>query len=1246
MGCHSPEKKKGGLILTSKEGILAGSREGRVVVSGKPEESKLLTSLSTDAEPHMPPKGQLTVTQIQTLRAWIQGGLPWPALAPHPSSPLKLAPLPEAYHPTLASCVSPDGRWLASAQGGTLLLYALLSNRFELRVTRPAHTDAVQSLSWSPDGRWIASGGWRKIALWRSEGLDLSREWTTDLTSRITGLEFGHDSKTLFAADGGFGTPGLIREFHVLSPENQPSRSWTAHQDTILDLEVSADGSKIVSAGADKLIKLWDTKTQRERATLEGHSAQVTSVCFNSNATQIASAGADHELKVWDLATREKIATLGQHTSALSALKWFSTHQVLFVAREDGAVIRFSEIKPHSGDQSSYAAQEHRLGSLKHAVMTLAVTPDRQRVFAGTQDGVTEAWVSDGKSLTTLTNPPPARVEMESAPAQPSLHKKEALVALPHSLRQDLARALKPSFVVEISLSPPAVKLGGDSLVQSMIVTAKTSDGLEHDITTLARFGSDSPSPFELGIYGEVKALRSGRGMLRAHFLGRTAEVPVEVSSAASEVASAVPSAPLSFTKDVLPALSKAGCNAGACHAKPEGQNGFRLSVFSYDPKSDYQEIVQEGRGRRVFPAAPDESLVLKKPTGGIPHEGGVRIQPGSATHQLLVRWIRQGMPFSLTNETSLTGIEIFPKERRYKKGAMQRVVVQARYSDGSRRDVSRLATFASSDREVVKVEDQPQMQIGTLTGQGVVVARYMGFVADSQVLIPAEQLLEESLYSDLPRRNFIDDLALAQFQELGLLPSERCTDSEFLRRATLDLLGLLPSADEAREFASDPSQDKRDRLIVRLLEHKAYGDYWANKWNDLLRPNPDRVGVKSIFTLDQWLRQSFRENKPYDQFVREILTAEGMNHREGPAVIYRDRREPADLTTMFSQLFLGTRLECARCHHHPNEKWGQEDFYQFAAYFGPLKQKGAGLSPPISAGMETFYHAPGGEVRHPVSGAVMVPKAPDGPTTPAEPGRDPRIGLATWLTAPENPFFARAAVNRVWACFFGRGLVEPVDDFRISNPCVNPALLSALAEDFSRNGYNLKHLIRRIMESRLYQLSSTPNASNLGDTRNFSRSYRRRLPAEALLDAVSDITGVPESFAAMPVGTRAIETWSYKIDSQFMDAFGRPNSSSDCPCERDTRSSVVQTLHLMHSKGLQSKLSHPNGRVRELASGRHTPEEIITELYLLAYARRPSSSETARALQTFEKPEANRQNATEDVLWALLNSAEFVFNH
>ncbi|HET6408643.1 MAG TPA: DUF1553 domain-containing protein, partial [Chthoniobacteraceae bacterium] len=392
----------------------------------------------------------------------------------------------------------------------------------------------------------------------------------------------------------------------------------------------------------------------------------------------------------------------------------------------------------------------------------------------------------------------------------------------------------------------------------------------------------------------------------------------------------------------------------------------------------------------------------------------------------------------------------------------------------------------------------------------------------------------------------------------------------------------------------------------------------------------------------------SFRRNKPYDQFVREIILSEGNNHRDGPAVVYRDRREPADLTTTFSQLFLGVRLDCAKCHHHPNEKWGQDDFYRMAAFFGPLKQKGGGISAPISGGSETFYFAPGQTVKHPVTGETMEPRPPDGPAIQSDDKSDPRQALVDWMLTAQNPFFAKAIANRMWAAFFGRGIVDPVDDFRLSNPPSNPELMDELAQEVIRHKFDLKALMRTILNSHLYQLSGTPNEWNRGDTRNFSRSYRRRLPAEVIADAIADVTGVPNSYEGMPPGSRAIEAWTYKIDSRTMDAFGRPNSSSDCPCERDVKPSITQSLHLMNSRSLHGKLksTEAGARIEQIIKGDRPVDEIVTDLYLLCYSRRPTAEERQIATATFSAEGATRRTATEDLLWALLNSAEFVFNH
>lgn len=1287
--CHNQEKKKGGLVLTSRERLLEGGDNGVVVVSGKPEASSLAKALVKDADPHMPPKKQLSDAQIKVLRDWIKGGLVWNEAALEEEDAIvavRLSALPASYQPVLAIALSPDGERLAVGRGGSVVIHDASQTNLPVLAQFEAHRDAVQSLAWSGDGRWLASGGFQRLVLWNGESFKREREWTNGLAGRITAITFSPEGDQLVLVDGVQAQSGFVRVFSI--DDGKIRNSWRAHEDTIFDMDLSHDGKQLVTASGDKLIKVWDLATKKEIARLEGHTAQVLAVAFNTNATQVASGGADKLLKVWDIETRHTTSSLGRHASAITALAWPGDGKVIVAATDGGVAFTYKNVKAHTGKETSESGDERKLGEAGEAVLCVAATTDAKRVFAGTHDGVVQVWNSEGKLLAKLTAPTAPMTPGVASHLEKHSSRPQAALIKPSKHRvASSRRPLQAGDVLSLHAEPEQLHLSADAPRHGVLITARTKDGFEIDVTREAKFSASRPAPFEAAPTGEVLAKRVGEGVLTAQFKGKRVQIPVKVRGAEAANIFSNPASPsISFLRDVLPALSKAGCNAGACHAKPDGQNGFRLSVFSYDPKSDYAEIVKENRGRRIFPAAPDESLIIKKPTTAMPHEGGLRFERGSETHRLLTRWLREGMAYSLTNEPTLQRIVVFPKERRFHKGATQRLLVQAHYSDGNIRDVTQLAGFDSNDKEIAKVDEHGVISVGTLTGQGVVVARYMGFVADSQILVPADRLLPETQYASLPKNNFIDGLAYAHFQQLGLFPSDLCTDAEFLRRASLDAIGVLPTPEEVREFlglsigsksalplpatpergegrgegrsdkgssSSQPSppteerESKRRALIDRLLARPEYADYWANKWADLLRPNPDRVGVKSVFVFDQWLRESFRQNKPYDQFVREILSAEGSNHRDGPAVVYRDRREPAELTTMFSQVFLGTRFECAKCHHHPNEKWSQDDFYQFAAFFGTVKQKGAGVSPPISGGTETFYFAPGGKgVKHPVTGQAMSPRPPDGAPTQSAEGIDPRRALADWLTAPDNPFFARAIANRVWAVFFGRGLVEPVDDFRISNPCVNPPLLDALANDFAKSGYDLKHLMRTIMESRLYQLCSTPNESNLADTRNFSRAYRRRLPAEVLLDAVNAVTGVPDTFAGMPAGSRATQAWTYKIDSQLMDAFNRPNPSSDPPCDRDRQMSVVQSLHLMNSKALQSKLSHKTGRVRQLADSTKSPEEIVTELYFTTLSRPPSDDELKLATAAFTAEKATRQTATEDIFWALLNSAEFVFNH
>ncbi|MFM7592061.1 MAG: DUF1549 domain-containing protein, partial [Isosphaeraceae bacterium] len=619
------------------------------------------------------------------------------------------------------------------------------------------------------------------------------------------------------------------------------------------------------------------------------------------------------------------------------------------------------------------------------------------------------------------------------------------------------------------------------------------------------------------------------------------------------------------------------------------------------------------------------------------------------------------GMPHASAESARPVAVSVEPKNLILKPKSAHQVRVLATYSDKSVRDVTHLAAFTSSDSVVASVDTSGLVTAGPLPGEVAISARFENIFGQCETTIPLPGSLPEEYYRKLPRYNEIDELVYGRLQKLGIGVSVQAEDATFLRRVYLDIIGRLPTPDETRAFLADSCSEKRENLVDALLERPEYADHWAMKWIDLLRPNPYRVGIKAVINLDAWIREQFRRNRPYDQFVKEILTASGSTFEVTPATIFRDRREPEEITTVVSQLFLGIRLECAKCHHHPFEVWSQEDFYGLAAHFAQIKRKGTGLSPPISGSEEVVYSGDSGKVSHPRTGETVEAKPlfdwVNGASSSGKPATsaskpDLRKDFAKWVTAPENPYFGQVIANRVWAELMGRGIVEPVDDIRATNPASNPELLNWLAKDFRATGHDLKHLIRKITTSYVYGLSSQPVERNRGDTRFFSRHYRTRLKAETLLDAVCDITAVPENFGGAAPGTRAAALWTFRTPNVFLDTFGRPDPNQDPPCERLPEGSVTQALHLMNAPNLQEKLQADDGRVTELAKSDKSPDAIIEEIYLYCFSRMPAPPELARAKSLFADPESlkpgtkARRQAVEDILWALLNTAEFVLKN
>ena len=784
-----------------------------------------------------------------------------------------------------------------------------------------------------------------------------------------------------------------------------------------------------------------------------------------------------------------------------------------------------------------------------------------------------------------------------------------------------------------LSLEPPRIELAGAEARQQLLVTYRQGKR-ERDVTHAATFTASEPGIALVTADGVVKAVADGTTRITATIDGMSVSTEVQVKRAAESLAP-------HFARDVVPLLTRLGCNSGACHGKQNGQRGFQLSVFGYDPRADYLALVQEGRGRRLFPAAPERSLLLLKAINQVPHGGGERLLVDSPEYRRLLRWIELGMPWGADDASSVSAITVSPAQRVLVPGEQQQLMVTAEYADGRRRDVTHEAIFHSNDETIATVDRAGLVTTTELTGESAIVVRYGEHVAASLITLPMQSgdRLKGGLAS-WDRSNMVDRLVAEKWERLGVVPSPAADDATFLRRVHLDLIGRLPTPEETVHFLNDQQRDKRLRLIDDLLERPEYADFWALRWADLLRINREELGPKAAFQYHAWLRDAWRKNLPYDQFLRELLAARGNTERNWAANFYRTFKEPNELTVAVSQVFLGVRLECARCHHHPYEKWSQDDFYGFAALFPRVTRKPAGPT------AFEVYVAESGQVTHPKTGAAMQPRVLLGEPLAASEPRDPRQELVDWMTTQDNPWVARTLVNRLWAHLLGRGLVEPVDDMRETNPASNEPLLAALATDFIEGGYDVRRLLRLIVSSQTYALSSTPNETNARDSRYHSRAYRKPLSAEVLLDAICDVTGEAELFVGMPPGTRAVQLWDHRLPSTFLDTFGRPLRKTVCQCERGSEATLGQVLHLLNSSGVNDKISSPTGRAAKLAASDLTVDELIDQLYLAAYSRFPSSEERLVARGVFEQPGGTRRQATEDLLWALLNSAEFVLNH
>ena len=709
----------------------------------------------------------------------------------------------------------------------------------------------------------------------------------------------------------------------------------------------------------------------------------------------------------------------------------------------------------------------------------------------------------------------------------------------------------------------------------------------------------------------------------------------------------------VSFVNDVIPVFTKSGCNAGACHAKAgNGQNGFQLSLLGFEPREDFEHLVKEGRGRRLFSVAPEQSLLLKKASGQLPHGGGIRLDATSAGYAVVREWIRQGAVYDEDRDLKFVSFEIEPGRGTLKAKSEQQLQALARYSDGSTRDVTETALYESNDRSMADVSDRGLVKIHDISGNVAIMVRYQGQVAVFSASVPLGATVDQLP----PARNFVDELVFANLKEIGVPPSQVCDDSTFLRRVTLDIAGRLPTEEDIAKFLSSNDPSRRDQVIDTLLQSSDYADFFASKWTALLKNRRDDASdIVSNFAFHAWVRDSLLSNKHYDQFVRELLAATGTVIGNPPVAWYKRVKDPKQQIEDVAQLFLGVRMQCAQCHHHPFERWSQDDYYSLTAFFSQVGRK-----PSSTRGEDMIFHRRGVAVATNVKTGIALKPAGLGDVIPdIAADEDPRLKLADWMSSPQNPFFAKALVNRYWKHFFHRGLIEPEDDIRDTNPPTNPALLTALEKHFIASGFDLKDLVRTLTRSQTYQLSETPNKENIADRQNYSRYYPRRLQAEVLLDAIDQLTGSPTEFANLPPGTRAVALPdnSYNRSSLFLRVFGRPEGESVCECERVQSSSLAQSLHLINSGEMKSKLANPNGRAERLAKDDKPVEAKVRELYMAALSREPRPDELSTSIAFLTEPRvgadgqpidpqrAARENY-QDLIWALMNTKEFLFNH
>ncbi|GIW98048.1 MAG: vegetatible incompatibility protein HET-E-1 [Pirellulaceae bacterium] len=1272
-GCHQAAKAHGGYVMTDFERLVAPGESGEpAIVAGDPAASYLVQQIEVvDGEAAMPKQGPpLTAAEIDRIKRWIAQGaindLP-PRRNAHDSDHPPVYTRPPV---VTAVAFSPDGKWLAVSGFHEVLLVSTADWQTKHRLI--GLSERIESISFSPDSRQVAvtggsPGRMGEIQIWNVDNgeLALSQQVSFDT---VYGGCFSPDGKIV-----AFGcADNTVRAIDAQTGKSVLHQG--AHEDWVLACAFNPSGTHVVSAGRDRTVKLTEVATERfvdniTSITPGALSGGINALAMHPTRDEVLVGGADGTPKVYRL-FRETERRIGDDANLirkfppmpgrifdvdisrdgqrLVAAATLDGHSQIVVypydfngqLPEDVKKAMAKRIADRNDAEKKLIAEYTSQTSPPEAVVDLpqtgiyavAFSADGQQVAVSGSDGVvrilsaSQQWQPIREFVPVAVVP--SEGERQTSPVELAFGDGLPLpsTALPSARRE--REVLPRTKMIELSVYPDRVVLDGNSSYVQLVVQASYADGIAADVTRLAQVAAGSDC-IDVSASGLVVARRDGQTELQIEFGGREIVVPVRVDRAA--VGSP------DFVRDVNPILTRLGCNSGTCHGAQQGKNGFKLSLRGYDPVEDVRALSDDLAMRRLRPAQPDSSLMLLKPIGGVPHEGGVLLSPNSVYYKILRDWIAAGAPLQDQSPKPIR-VELFPRNPVLgSTESWQQFRVVAEYPDGSRRDVTHESFLESGNSEICVSHPGGRVQ-GLRRGEAPILVRYEGAYAASTLTVMGDR--EGFVWTPPPVYNHIDELVAAKWQRMKILPSEVCNDAEFLRRVRLDLTGLPPSVEELREFLSDPkpSRLKRQEKIDALLGSPAYVEHWTNKWADLLQVNSKYLGKPGAAALRAWIREAIAENRPYDQFVRDILTASGSNRENPPASYFKILRTPDLMMENTTHLFLAVRFNCNKCHDHPFERWTQDQYYQLSAFFAQtaLRQDPASGDKKIGGTAvegakplyEEVYDRSEGEMMHPRRGQPVAPEFPFECEYTSPPDATRRQQLAAWLTSPDNPYFARSYVNRLWGYLTGTGLMEPLDDLRAGNPPTNPELLDYLTGEFIDSGFDVEHVLRLICNSRTYQLSVATNGWNEDDALNYSHAKARRLPAEVLYDAIYFVTGAVSTIPGVAPGTRAAELVDAAdgLPDGFLKNLGRPPRESACECERSQDLQLGPVMALISGPTVGAAISDPQCSLAQLARAELSDHDLVREIYLRVLCREPSDEEIAAVLEVAQQIDADHQ--------------------